>query len=229
MPGDIAKIWDWGSRPLKGGYQGRMRKNFWRSVGMLFESLGMSPETGAIVSRPSPHRRYPKSRRPAITGGIHRPGTRLVRHEGAPPAVIPRTDRLLRRPGRHQGHWDVVLLADLPVHMIAARRKTLRPELDLHSLHGLLAEHAPLSHAYVERVTARPGNGSVSMFRFGQSYGAILGVLAAMGCPMTLVAPKHFQKWAGCGPAPDAARQRAAQLFTDSAEQAGQKAGLPSR
>jgi hypothetical protein len=74
MPGDIAKIWDWGSRPLKGGYQGRMRKNFWRSVGMLFESLGMSPETGAIVSRPSPHRRYPKSRRPAITGGIHRSG-----------------------------------------------------------------------------------------------------------------------------------------------------------
>jgi hypothetical protein len=67
------------------------------------------------------------------------------------------------------------------------------------------------------------------MFRFGQSYAAILGVLAAMGCPMTLVAPKDLQKWAGCGPAPDAARQRAAQLFPDSAEQAGQKAGLPSR
>jgi crossover junction endodeoxyribonuclease RuvC len=118
---------------------------------------------------------------------------------------------------------SVVLLEDLPVHMISAGRKQVRPELDLHQLHAILAEHAPFDHAYVERVTARPGNGSVSMFRFGQSYGGIIGVLTTMGIAMTLVQPKDWQRWAGCGPAPDAARQRAAQLFPSEVEQLSRK------
>jgi hypothetical protein len=62
---------------------------------------------------------------------------------------------------------EVVLLEDLPVHVLAAKGRGDRAELDIHTLHALIAELGPIEHAFVERVTARPGNGSVSMFRFG--------------------------------------------------------------
>jgi crossover junction endodeoxyribonuclease RuvC len=109
---------------------------------------------------------------------------------------------------------DILLLEDLPVHMVGtAGKKATRAELDLHQLHAMLAEHAPYGHAYVERIAARPGQGVTGMLRFGMAYGAIQGVLAAMGVPMTLVLPKDWQRHHGCGPTPDAARRRATQLF----------------
>jgi crossover junction endodeoxyribonuclease RuvC len=87
----------------------------------------------------------------------------------------------------------------------------------------MLAEHGPYDHAYVERIAARPGQGVTSMFRFGMAYGSILGVLAAMDVPLTLVLPTHWQRHHGCGPAPDAARQRATQLYPDVADRLGRK------
>lgn len=47
--------------------------------------------------------------------------------------------------------------------------------------------------AAVEKVGARPGQGTVSMFSFGQSYGFILGVLAAFGIPYQLVPPRKWK------------------------------------
>ena len=46
----------------------------------------------------------------------------------------------------------------------------------------------------VEKVGAMPGNGSVSMFNFGRSYGFILGVLAAFNIPFQTVAPREWKK-----------------------------------
>jgi crossover junction endodeoxyribonuclease RuvC len=120
---------------------------------------------------------------------------------------------------------EVILLADLPVHRVgAAHKKATRPELDLHTLYALLVEHAPYQHAVIEKVAARPGQGTVSMFRFGFAYGAITGLLVALGVPLTLVQPKDWQRQCGIGPAPDAARQRAAQLFPAVAPQLSRKA-----
>lgn len=114
---------------------------------------------------------------------------------------------------------DVLLVTDLPVHLVSVgHRKTTRPELDLHGLHALIAEHAPLGHAYVEKIAARPKQGTVSTFRFGTAYGGILGVLAAMAVPLSLVPPRNWQRWAGCGPSGDSARQRAVQLFPELAD-----------
>lgn len=48
--------------------------------------------------------------------------------------------------------------------------------------------------AAVEKVGAMPGNGSVSMFRFGQSYGFILGVLEGLTIPYQVVPPKEWKK-----------------------------------
>lgn len=48
--------------------------------------------------------------------------------------------------------------------------------------------------AAVEKVGAMPGQGVTSMFSFGQSYGFILGVLAAFGIPYQLVSPATWKR-----------------------------------
>lgn len=109
---------------------------------------------------------------------------------------------------------EVILLTDLPVHRVnRSSTKVLRAELDLHGLAELLAEHGPYSHAFIEKVGPMPKQGVTSMFRFGVSFGAIQGIVAALGIPMTLVQPKTWQGFHRCGPSPDAARQRGVQLY----------------
>jgi crossover junction endodeoxyribonuclease RuvC len=121
------------------------------------------------------------------------------------------------------GH-EVALLADLPVHMLAAKGRGDRAELDVHTLHTLIAGLGPIEHVFVERVAARPGNGSVSMFRFGQACGAIYATLVVLGISITLVQPKAWQRHHGIGPTPDAARQRAVQLYPAIAPRLARKA-----
>ena len=48
--------------------------------------------------------------------------------------------------------------------------------------------------AAVEKVGARPGQGTVSMFNFGKSAGYIEGVLSALGIPYQLVPPNRWKK-----------------------------------
>jgi hypothetical protein len=50
------------------------------------------------------------------------------------------------------------------------------------------------------------------MFRFGYSAGAIYGLIVGL-LPCSYLLPKKWQRAAGVGPLPDAARQRAAQLY----------------
>ena len=52
----------------------------------------------------------------------------------------------------------------------------------------------PVIVACVEKVGAHPGQGTVSMFSFGQSYGFILGVLAALGIGVQLIPPGTWKK-----------------------------------
>lgn len=52
--------------------------------------------------------------------------------------------------------------------------------------HGIIAA--------VEKVGARPGQGTVSMFNFGKSAGYIEGVLSALGIPYQLVPPNKWKK-----------------------------------
>ena len=48
--------------------------------------------------------------------------------------------------------------------------------------------------AFVENVSARPGQGVVSMFSFGRSFGVVLGVLAGLRITATLVQPAAWKK-----------------------------------
>lgn len=73
--------------------------------------------------------------------------------------------------------------------------------------------------AYVERVSAMPGQGVSSMFKFGRSVGVIEGVLGALEIPVVYVTPQSWKKHAGLiGTAKDAARMAAIQRFPRLAE-----------
>jgi len=49
----------------------------------------------------------------------------------------------------------------------------------------------------LELVSAMPGQGSSSMFRFGESFGIVKGVLAALQIPFIGVTPQAWKKKAG--------------------------------
>ena len=77
-----------------------------------------------------------------------------------------------------------------------------------------MLEDFDTGHAYVELVGAMPGQGVSSMFTFGHAAGSVMGVLAAMRIPVTLVPPQRWKKRAGLiGTDKDAARSRAIQLW----------------
>jgi crossover junction endodeoxyribonuclease RuvC len=51
--------------------------------------------------------------------------------------------------------------------------------------------------AVIEKVGAMPGNGSVSMFKFGRAYGALGMALMALNIPHEHVRPQEWQKGLG--------------------------------
>ena len=46
----------------------------------------------------------------------------------------------------------------------------------------------------IEQVSAMPGQGVTSMFNFGQSFGVIKGICAALGLPIYFVRPSKWKK-----------------------------------
>ena len=66
----------------------------------------------------------------------------------------------------------------------------------------------------IEHVTAMPGQGVTSMFNFGQSFGVIKGICAAMQLPIFFVRPakwkKHFEL---INTQKDASRTKAIEMF----------------
>lgn len=60
---------------------------------------------------------------------------------------------------------------------------------------------------FIEAVSAMPGNGGSSMFRFGESLGVVLGVCGALQIPVHWVTPQRWKKAAGLiGKEKDASR-----------------------
>ena len=73
---------------------------------------------------------------------------------------------------------------------------TVGKDVDGATLAALVSKWAP-THAVVEQVASRPGQGVSSVFRFGSGYGVVLGVLAARGVPVHLVTPNKWKKTLG--------------------------------
>ena len=76
----------------------------------------------------------------------------------------------------------------------------------------------------VEQVNAMPGQGVTSMFNFGQTFGAIKGICAALGLPIFFVRPakwkKHFEL---INASKDASRTKAIEMYPHLAEKLSRK------
>lgn len=79
-------------------------------------------------------------------------------------------------------------------------------------LRGLtvLAEH---TDCVLERVHAMPRDGGSSAFAFGENYGRIQGVLAALKIPYRFVTPQAWQKKVGALPKDKKERKNALKAF----------------
>ena len=76
----------------------------------------------------------------------------------------------------------------------------------------------------VEQVNAMPGQGVTSMFNFGQTFGAIKGICAALELPIFFVRPakwkKHFEL---INSSKDASRTKAIEMYPSIAEKLSKK------
>lgn len=64
---------------------------------------------------------------------------------------------------------------------------------DVSSIRSALLEHKP-TLVVLEKVSAMPGQGVTSMFKFGTNYGRWQGILDSLQIPYILIHPKTWQK-----------------------------------
>lgn len=110
----------------------------------------------------------------------------------------------------HGGSIEVHDMPTLPA-------RSGRAELNHHALLDILRAVEP-GTVWLERVSAMPGQGVTSMFRFGQGYGAIEMAVAASGHVLRYVTPQQWKKHFGLiGAAKDASRAVACQRLPGAA------------
>jgi Holliday junction resolvasome RuvABC endonuclease subunit len=96
--------------------------------------------------------------------------------------------------------YDRISVDDMP---------TVDKRVDAASLAARIKQLAP-THAVVEIVHSMPKQGVASSFAFGQGYGIVLGVIAALEIPVHLVTPAKWKK--ACGLDSDKEKSRALAL-----------------
>ena len=100
---------------------------------------------------------------------------------------------------------------DMPTFTVERNGKNKRM-VNAAELARLIRQSAAGS-AYLERLSAMPGQGVTSMFSMGQSLGVVLGILAALDIATTTIPPRTWQKALDVPQGKDGSRYRAAQLF----------------
>ena len=99
---------------------------------------------------------------------------------------------------------DGIDVADMPV---------CDGRVNAHALAELVIGWGPIAVAAVEHVHSFPGQGVASTFRFGQAYGVVLGVLAALERPIVHVTPTVWTKAHGLTSDKDGHRRRAIETW----------------
>ncbi len=109
------------------------------------------------------------------------------------------------------GEGKLLDVYDMPVITMKVG-KSIKRRLDARGLAVYVKrqmDSAPC-YAYVEQVGAMPKQGVSSTFNFGQSYGIILGIIAAYGLPFKTLTPSYWKGKTGLtGQPKDASRMAA--------------------
>jgi crossover junction endodeoxyribonuclease RuvC len=112
-------------------------------------------------------------------------------------------------------HRKLVDVVDMPL----TKFKDKKSSIDTLSLTLFLARYAKsLRFAVVEEVSAMPGQGVVSMFRFGESVGILKGMLSTYFVPTHFVRPQVWKLTFNLSSDKNLSRERAAALFPDGCQ-----------
>jgi crossover junction endodeoxyribonuclease RuvC len=112
---------------------------------------------------------------------------------------------------------SIIAVTDMPTTSKSAQSK---PQIVLSELQEFIAPYALYSRlAIIEDVGAMPGQGVVSMFRFGFATGIMHGMLGSFGIPITTVKPSIWKPSLGLQREKHHAIEKAKQLFPKSANQ----------
>ena len=119
---------------------------------------------------------------------------------------------------------NVLKIFDIPVMSEGKKNKR---QLNSALLVSLLKENIDENEEVaivVEQVNAMPGQGVTSMFNFGQTFGAIKGICAALQFPIFFVRPskwkKHFEL---INSSKDASRTKAIEMYPKLSNQLSKK------
>ena len=118
----------------------------------------------------------------------------------------------------------VISVIEMPV---MAEGKKNKRQLNSAQLVTIIKENIKVSEevaVVVEQVNAMPGQGVTSMFNFGQTFGAIKGVCAALNLPIFYVRPskwkKHFEL---INSSKDSSRTKAIEMYPSLSNQLSKK------
>ena len=118
----------------------------------------------------------------------------------------------------------VLKIYDMP---IMAEGKKNKRQLNSAQLVNIIKEniknHEEIN-VVVEQVNAMPGQGVTSMFNFGQTFGAIKGVCAALNLPIFFIRPSKWKKYFELiNSSKDASRTKAIEMYPSIANQLSKK------
>ena len=114
-----------------------------------------------------------------------------------------------------QDDGKILSVDDMPCVEIMVG-KTLRRRVSPQDLSDLLLDHAP-EMVVIEKVQGMTGQSASAAFTFGYGAGMVMGIVVAHGYPTTLLPPQRWKKAFNLPKDKGAARQRAQQLWPESA------------
>ena len=119
---------------------------------------------------------------------------------------------------------------NMPTFELAKKPKGIRRLVDDVAVMRILRNRVRIRHAFIEQVHAMPGQGGVSMFNFGEGFGIVKGVTAALEIPRTFFDPLVWKKYFRLSKGDkESSRLRATEIFPHYADQWEMSRGEVSR
>ena len=118
----------------------------------------------------------------------------------------------------------VLKIYDMPVMAEGKKNKKQLNSAQLVNIIKENIENREEINVVVEQVNAMPGQGVTSMFNFGQTFGAIKGVCAALNLPIFFIRPSKWKKYFELiNSSKDSSRTKAIEMYPSIADQLSKK------